>query len=116
MTSRRLPLLAVPLALTALALSACTVEEGPAPAYPASNNEVVAAEPPPAPPPPPPEPVPASPGPEYGWVAGYHHWNGRSYDWVKGHYERRPRENARYQPAHWERRSNKQVFVEGRWE
>jgi hypothetical protein len=69
--------------------------------------------------PPPPaaqvEVVPASPGPEYVWVEGYHRWDGRAYVWVGGHYDRPPRRGARWERAHWEDRGRRHVWIEGAW-
>jgi hypothetical protein len=108
------------------AASGCYVESGPPPAQPApaavyqpaaAAAPVAVVEAPPAPPPAPPaEPVPPSPGPDHYWVAGYHRWNGREYVWEKGHYERRPRPNAKYVGGHWEQRGRGRAWVDGHWE
>jgi hypothetical protein len=107
--------------LLAAAPAGCYVETGPAepdPAYaPAPAAEPVVYEAPPAPPPAPvAEPIPASPGPEYYYVQGYQRWDGHRYQWTRGHYERRPRANARYVAAHWEPRGRGRVWVEGHWQ
>ncbi len=105
-------LLLVSIATLGLAASfngcSCRVESGP-PDETAYETE--------APPPPPPEPEvqPAPPGPEYVWIGGFHRWNGRAYVWVRGHYDRRPHAQARWEAAHWEHRGRAHVWVEGRW-
>ena len=99
----------VTLFAAAPALGGCYVESGPPP------DTAVAYENPPPPPPPEPEVVTVSPGPDYVWIGGYHRWNGRSYGWTRGHYERRPHREARYAPGHWEHRGRGHVWVEGRW-
>jgi hypothetical protein len=59
---------------------------------------------------------PVSPGPGYVWVAGYHRWDGRAYEWVPGRWERAPRRGARWVAPQW-RHDRRQgwYFVEGRW-
>jgi hypothetical protein len=68
--------------------------------------------------PPPPrrvEVIPASPGPGYGWHAGYHRWDGQRYVWVPGTYERTPYEHARWVEGHWDHRGGGYVWREGHW-
>ena len=98
--------------VSGLALTGCYVESGPPPASDPSLVEV----PPPPPPPPAAEAIPPSPGPDYVWIAGAHRWNGRAYEWQRGHYERKPQPNARYNPGHWEKQNRGHRWVEGRWE
>jgi hypothetical protein len=86
----------------------CHVESAP-------PETVYEAEPPP-PPPPIAEAPPASPGPEFVWIGGYHRWDGHAYIWIHGHYDRRPHAAAHWQPAHWENRGRGHVWIEGRWE
>ncbi|HEY4012880.1 MAG TPA: hypothetical protein VGM06_06065 [Polyangiaceae bacterium] len=93
--------------LAALPALGCYVE-----ARTADAEEVGA---PPPEPPPQVEVVPASPGPDYVWIAGFHRWDGRGYVWVRGHYDRRPRQQAQWVRAHWERRGRGHVWVEGHW-
>jgi hypothetical protein len=95
----------------ALGASGCYVETGPPP-----PQDDVAYESPPQPPPPETEVVPASPGPDYVWLGGYHRWDGHRYVWVRGRYDRRPHPNARWSAAHWEKRGRGHVWVEARWE
>jgi hypothetical protein len=112
------------LACGSLNLGAFYVESGPAAPPPqpvvvqqAAPPPAEVAEAPPAPPPPPaPEPVPPPPSPEHYWVVGYHRWDGHRYVWERGHYERRPRPDARYVNGHWEARGRGHVWVESRWE
>jgi outer membrane biosynthesis protein TonB len=128
---RTTSLLGYLLACSSLALGACYVEPAPPPAVappppqpvvyqqpapPPAPAEVVVEAPPPPPAPPPPEPVPPPPSPEHYWVVGYHRWDGHAYVWERGHYERRPRPNARYVNGHWEARGRGHVWVESRWE
>jgi hypothetical protein len=99
-------------------LVGCYVGPGPGPAPPPpppQQAEVVEA--PPPPPPPESEPAPPPPpGPDYGWVPGYQRWNGHSYYWERGHYDRRPHAGSRWNAAHWEGRGRGQVWVDGRWD
>ncbi|MET0792605.1 MAG: hypothetical protein ABW061_13880 [Polyangiaceae bacterium] len=100
------------LALSSITLAGCYV--GTDPVAPASPGEVVVAEPPP-PPPLPPEAVPPPPAPGAVWVAGAHRWDGHGYVYEKGHYDRPPRANARYEQGHWEQRGNGKAWVNGHW-
>jgi hypothetical protein len=50
------------------------------------------------------------------WVTGYYGWEGRTYVWHRGHYERRPHVNARWMAPHWEVRGRGKVWIAGRWE
>lgn len=109
---RLLPLLG----LAAVCLSGCYVESGPMPPdAPPAQGEVVVENPPP-PPPAVVEAPPAAP-PQAGmvWIAGYNRWDGRAYQWQRGHYERPPRAQARYTAAHWEARGHGKVWVNARW-
>jgi len=99
-------------ALTALPLGGCYVEARTATA---DDGEVYESEPPP-PPAPLVEVVPVAPGPEFLWIAGYHHWDGHRYVWVQGRYERRPHPRAHWVHPHWEVRGRAHVWVRGRWE
>jgi hypothetical protein len=103
-------------ALFALPLMGCYVEARTAGPPPPPSGEVVVEADPPPPPPPQVEVQPAPPGAEFFWVGGYHRWDGHRYVWVGGRYERRPHANARWTAAHWERRGNARVFIEGRWD
>lgn len=91
------------------------VVEAPAPPIPQSNEVVV--EQPPAPPPPIVEPpAPPLPSPDMTWVAGSYRWEGRRYEWNRGHYERPPRPQARHVAGHWETRGRGRVWIDARWE
>jgi hypothetical protein len=57
----------------------------------------------------------SAPGPGYVWIAGFHRWNGASYVWVPGRWERPPRARARWAPGHWVHGRQGWYFVEGRW-
>ena len=107
-------------AMFALSVMGCSVETGAAvggpPPPPPPAGEVVVENDPPPPPPPEQEAVPASPGPEYVWIGGYHRWDGHRYVWMRGRYDRRPHANARWTAAHWEARGRGHVWVEGRWQ
>jgi hypothetical protein len=99
-------------ACAAIPLTGCYVETRTVTA----EDEAVYEDEPPPPPPPLVEVEPASPGPEFVWIAGYHHWDGRHYVWVRGRYERRPHMHARWVQPHWEVRGRVHVWVRGRWE
>jgi hypothetical protein len=88
----------------------------PPPPPPPEGGEVVYEAEPPPPPPAEVDVVPASPGPEFIWIAGYHHWDGRRYVWVRGRYERRPHPRARWVAPHWVVRGRAHVWVAGRWD
>jgi hypothetical protein len=110
---RILRFLTISAAFAALPMTTgCYVE---ARSVPPPEEEVVVESDPPPPPPPEVEVIPASPGVEFYWVAGYHRWEGRRYVWVPGRYVRRPHAHARWEVAHWEARGRAHVWVEGRW-
>lgn len=56
-----------------------------------------------------------APGPGYVWIAGYQRWNGGTYVWVPGRWERPPRPRAVWVPGHWVRERRGWYFVDGRW-
>jgi hypothetical protein len=56
-----------------------------------------------------------APGRDYVWVSGYHRWQGQSYAWVAGRWERRPHPRARWEGPRYVRRQGGYIFVEGRW-
>jgi hypothetical protein len=91
------------------------IVDAPPPPTP-EPNEVVIEQPPPTPPPIVEPPAPAPPSPDQVWVAGYYRWEGRRYEWSRGHYERRPHPQARYVAGHWVARGRGHVWVDGRWE
>ena len=104
--------------VSGLLVGGCYVEAqtGAEVAVPPPTAEVVVE----APPPPPPvvveAPPPPPPQPGFIYVQGYHRWDGRVYVWERGHYERPPRPNARFVPAHWEARGRGKVWMNARWE
>jgi hypothetical protein len=57
-----------------------------------------------------------SPGPGFVWVAGYHRWDGRAYEWVPGRWVRAPRAGSRWVAPQW-RHDRRQgwYFIDGRW-
>ncbi|HEY2797646.1 MAG TPA: hypothetical protein VGK26_07135 [Thermoanaerobaculia bacterium] len=61
------------------------------------------------------EVVVASPGPDYVWVPGYHRWDGATYVWVKGTWQRPPHAHAKWAAGHWVEHRNGWYWVEGRW-
>lgn len=67
-----------------------------------------------APPPPRSEYRTASPGAGYFWVEGHYTWNGNSWVWVAGHWER---ERAGYVwvTPYYENRGGSYVYVRGGW-
>jgi hypothetical protein len=68
-------------------------------------------------PPPPPirETILVSPGPGYFWVGGFHSWNGNSYVWVPGRWERIPGRRHAWAPGHWVHGRHGWYWVEGHW-
>jgi len=91
------------------------VVEAPAPPIPESNA-VVVEQPPPPPAPIVEPPAPPPPTPDDVWIAGSYRWDGHRYEWRRGHFERRPRAQARYVEGHWAPRARGHVWVDGRWE
>ena len=57
----------------------------------------------------------ATPGPEYVWMQGVYHWDGRAYVWEPGHWTRPPRDHARWVSGHWAHDRRGWFFVDGRW-
>lgn len=58
---------------------------------------------------------PYRPGPEFVWIEGYHQWNGASYVWVAGHWERPPRPHAKWHRGRWSHGDRGWYWVDGRW-
>ncbi len=67
-----------------------------------------------APPAPYTEVVPMSPGSDYIWLGGHWAWQGH-WVWIHGHYDHRPRHDARWSEGRWDHRSTGWVWIEGRW-
>jgi hypothetical protein len=56
-----------------------------------------------------------APNKDHVWIAGYHRWDGNSYQWEKGHWEAPPRPHAKWVAPRWTHRKDGYVFTEGRW-
>ena len=83
---------------------ALVVREGPA--------EVVIGEAPPAPRY---EVRGAPPSGRHMWIAGYWAWRNGRHEWIGGHWELPPHGRTHWEPAHYERRGNGFIFIEGFW-
>lgn len=57
-----------------------------------------------------------APGPEFIWVSGYDRWNGQSYDWVPGRWERAPQPRAHWVEGRWYHERRGWYYVEGHWD
>ena len=57
-----------------------------------------------------------SPGIEFIWIGGENQWNGSSYDWQPGRWERRPQPGARYHQGKWHHGSRGWQHEEGHWD
>jgi hypothetical protein len=57
----------------------------------------------------------ARPSREHVWVGGYHKWNGNSYAWEPGRWEKAPRPHAVWVAPRYNHTRNGYVFVEGHW-
>ena len=49
------------------------------------------------------------------WQPGHWRWSGGEHVWVEGLYAPRPRREAVWVPAHYDRRPGGWVFIEGHW-
>jgi hypothetical protein len=59
---------------------------------------------------------PARPDRASVWVAGFHRWDGGSYQWVPGHWEAAPRRGAQWRVGNWRRdRQRGWYWTEGGW-
>ena len=67
------------------------------------------------PPPPPREVIVARPGPQYVWVPGYHHYDGRAYVWTPGAWLVPPPHRRAWIPGHWRNTPRGYFWVEGHW-
>jgi len=57
-----------------------------------------------------------APGPEFVWVPGYHRWDGGSYVWVGGTWQRPPHAHAAWVSGRWvEHRGHGWYWVDGHW-
>ncbi|HWA01876.1 MAG TPA: hypothetical protein VG841_16330 [Caulobacterales bacterium] len=61
--------------------------------------------------------VVARPGPAHLWYwqPGFWRWRHDDFDWVPGHWVRRPNPRAVWVAPHWTHRRGEWVFVEGHW-
>jgi hypothetical protein len=56
------------------------------------------------------------PSRDHVWINGYQRWDGNSYAWAPGRWEKRPNPNARWQGNQWKHdKKNGWVMREGRW-
>lgn len=69
-----------------------------------------------APPAPPPEAIPAQPGSDYVWIAGYWTWQNSQYAWMGGHWEVPPTHSSVWHNPHWEPEGSAFRFYEGHWD
>ncbi|HEY1792782.1 MAG TPA: hypothetical protein VGG34_07680 [Opitutaceae bacterium] len=84
----------------------------PAPAAVAYEGEVANS----APPPPEYEAVPVAPGPDFFWIGGHWHWEGR-WVWIHGRYQRHPHfhPGASWEAGRWDHRDGRWVWHDGHW-
>jgi hypothetical protein len=61
------------------------------------------------------ETVVVSPGEGYVWISGHHQWQGASYVWIGGRWERPPHARARWESGRWKHRRQGWYWIEGRW-
>jgi hypothetical protein len=61
------------------------------------------------------EVIGTAPGQEFVWIRGYHRWDGGTYVWVPGRWERRPRAGAVWVEGRWNHHRNGWYWVEGHW-
>jgi hypothetical protein len=79
---------------------------------PAPVQEIIVREPMP---PPREEVVIVRPSARHVWVAGYWHWEGNRYGWVRGHWMLPPREGVVWVAPRVEHRPGGNVFIGGFW-
>ena len=56
------------------------------------------------------------PSAEHQRIPGHWRWDGRDWDWVPGHWDRRPDDRADWSPGHWEKHPKGHVWREGHWD
>lgn len=56
-----------------------------------------------------------APGPGYVWIEGYHRWDGDTYVWVPGTWERVPAGRRRWVRGRWHSTHGQWYWVEGHW-
>ena len=49
------------------------------------------------------------------WQPGHWRWDGREHIWVEGRFVARPRRDAEWVPAHYDRRPGGWIFIDGHW-
>ncbi len=57
----------------------------------------------------------SSPGPGYVWISGFHRWDGGTYVWVPGRWERPAAGYRRWVPGRWRSHHGQWYWVEGHW-
>jgi hypothetical protein len=55
------------------------------------------------------------PSPRHVWVKGFWQWNGQRHVWNAGRWAEPPQAGMVYEPARWEPRNGRYVFIDGRW-
>jgi hypothetical protein len=68
-----------------------------------------------APPPVVVERQPPPPGPGYVWIDGYWNWNGREYDWQRGHWAVPPHGRAIWVRPRYEEHERGYRYMPGQW-
>lgn len=58
---------------------------------------------------------PASPGADYGWIAGQWIWNGAAWQWKSGRYERIPTGYSEWVSGEWKPAAFKWYWQDGYW-
>ena len=99
--------LAAPAVVLALVLGGCSKGSGTA-----SGDDVVAPDPPPAAQA---EVAQPSPGPEFVWIEGFWHWDGRSYGWHAGVWQRPPQTGYVWVAPQYEHVDRGYRYTQGRW-
>ena len=55
------------------------------------------------------------PSRDHVWVPGYQRWDGGTYGWAPGRWERPPHRGARWVQPRYQRQRDGWIFIEGRW-
>jgi hypothetical protein len=56
-----------------------------------------------------------SPGAAYVWTPGYYRWDGSTYIWIDGGWQRPPRAGSTWVSGTWKHSSKGWYWVDGRW-
>jgi WXXGXW repeat (2 copies) len=56
-----------------------------------------------------------APGPGYVWIDGYYRWDGSTYLWRPGRWERPPRPRAVWVPGRWRQDRHGWYWTDGHW-